>query len=267
MPSRSPRGRSNCPPSLKATARQSSLFKWLAEPKPDWAGEEPESLSLQGSLASDERAAAPCNGLPSRSPRGRSNCPPSLKATARQSSLFKWLAEPKPDWAGEEPESLSLQGSLASDERAAAPCNGSPSRSPRGRSNCPPSLKATARQSSLFKWLAEPKPERAKAGGRGRNRTFNLSVKSRMLCQLSYASLGFKKAAPLTTSRDSMRSRKSLPHLEKYTTDSALAQARRSHFRSSSSSPRECATLSTAVLSQPSALQPSNQWPSPSSGK
>ena len=31
------------------------------------------------------------------------------------------------------------------------------------------------------------------AGGRGRNRTFNLSVKSRMLCQLSYASMGFKK--------------------------------------------------------------------------
>ena len=28
-------------------------------------------------------------------------------------------------------------------------------------------------------------------GGRGRNRTFNLSVKSRMLCQLSYASRGF----------------------------------------------------------------------------
>ena len=27
-------------------------------------------------------------------------------------------------------------------------------------------------------------------GGRGRNRTFNLSVKSRMLCQLSYASFG-----------------------------------------------------------------------------
>jgi hypothetical protein len=26
-------------------------------------------------------------------------------------------------------------------------------------------------------------------GGRGRNRTFNLSVKSRMLCQLSYAPL------------------------------------------------------------------------------
>ena len=25
-------------------------------------------------------------------------------------------------------------------------------------------------------------------GGRGRNRTYNLSVKSRMLCQLSYAS-------------------------------------------------------------------------------
>ncbi len=25
-------------------------------------------------------------------------------------------------------------------------------------------------------------------GGRGRNRTFNLSIKSRMLCQLSYAS-------------------------------------------------------------------------------
>ena len=27
-------------------------------------------------------------------------------------------------------------------------------------------------------------------GGRGRNRTYNLSVKSRMLCQLSYASSG-----------------------------------------------------------------------------
>jgi integrase len=30
-------------------------------------------------------------------------------------------------------------------------------------------------------------------GGRGRNRTYNLSVKSRMLCQLSYASRGFKR--------------------------------------------------------------------------
>src|SRR5262249_45754872 len=29
-------------------------------------------------------------------------------------------------------------------------------------------------------------------GGRGRNRTFNLSVKSRMLCQLSYASRRFE---------------------------------------------------------------------------
>jgi hypothetical protein len=30
-------------------------------------------------------------------------------------------------------------------------------------------------------------------GGRGRNRTYNLSVKSRMLCQLSYASSNFKQ--------------------------------------------------------------------------
>ena len=29
-------------------------------------------------------------------------------------------------------------------------------------------------------------------GGRGRNRTYNLSVKSRMLCQLSYASMQSK---------------------------------------------------------------------------
>jgi hypothetical protein len=29
-----------------------------------------------------------------------------------------------------------------------------------------------------------------KIGGRGRNRTYNLSIKSRMLCQLSYASEG-----------------------------------------------------------------------------
>ncbi len=32
--------------------------------------------------------------------------------------------------------------------------------------------------------------EALEAGGRGRNRTFNLSIKSRMLCQLSYASKG-----------------------------------------------------------------------------
>jgi hypothetical protein len=32
-----------------------------------------------------------------------------------------------------------------------------------------------------------------KDGGRGRNRTFNLSIKSRMLCQLSYASLRDKR--------------------------------------------------------------------------
>jgi hypothetical protein len=31
-------------------------------------------------------------------------------------------------------------------------------------------------------------------GGRGWNRTSNLSVKSRMLCQLSYASRGFENA-------------------------------------------------------------------------
>ena len=30
--------------------------------------------------------------------------------------------------------------------------------------------------------------ERRKVGGRGRNRTYNQSIKSRMLCQLSYAS-------------------------------------------------------------------------------
>jgi hypothetical protein len=47
-------------------------------------------------------------------------------------------------------------------------------------------------------WQAEPKPERAKAGGRGGNRTHNLSVKSRMLCQLSYTSL-VQKAAPSTS--------------------------------------------------------------------
>ena len=45
-----------------------------------------------------------------------------------------------------------------------------------------------------MQWLAEPKPGRAKAGGRGRNRTYNLSVKSRMLCQLSYASRGGSKS-------------------------------------------------------------------------
>ena len=34
--------------------------------------------------------------------------------------------------------------------------------------------------------------EGKKFGGRGRNRTYNLSIKSRMLCQLSYASRGRK---------------------------------------------------------------------------
>ncbi len=34
-------------------------------------------------------------------------------------------------------------------------------------------------------------------GGRGRNRTFNLSIKSRMLCQLSYASWRGDRAAAI----------------------------------------------------------------------
>ena len=38
-------------------------------------------------------------------------------------------------------------------------------------------------------------------GGRGRNRTFNLSVKSRMLCQLSYASTCEHRAAGMAQAR------------------------------------------------------------------
>src|SRR5579875_1488393 len=57
-------------------------------------------------------------------------------------------------------------------------------------------------------------------GGRGRNRTFNLSIKSRMLCQLSYAS----RPDPLWASgANHMQVRKGsarrlLAHEEKYTT-------------------------------------------------
>ena len=39
-------------------------------------------------------------------------------------------------------------------------------------------------------------------GGRGRNRTYNLSVKSRMLCQLSYASMGRIRSRPGLALRD-----------------------------------------------------------------
>jgi hypothetical protein len=35
-------------------------------------------------------------------------------------------------------------------------------------------------------------PRRSQRGGRGWNRTTNLSIKSRMLCQLSYASEGWE---------------------------------------------------------------------------
>ena len=44
---------------------------------------------------------------------------------------------------------------------------------------------ATLRRFQLARFLLSFERD----GGRGRNRTFNLSVKSRMLCQLSYASM------------------------------------------------------------------------------
>lgn len=46
-----------------------------------------------------------------------------------------------------------------------------------------------ARSKSCFLWSGFS-VYLALDGGRGRNRTFNLSIKSRMLCQLSYASDG-----------------------------------------------------------------------------
>jgi hypothetical protein len=49
-------------------------------------------------------------------------------------------------------------------------------------------------------------------GGRGRNRTFNLSIKSRMLCQLSYAST---EAQPGGQPRETS---KIPPHLTQYST-------------------------------------------------
>ena len=49
-------------------------------------------------------------------------------------------------------------------------------------------------------------------GGRGRNRTYNLSVKSRMLCQLSYASRCFG---------GTVRTRSRAPHICKYSTRKA----------------------------------------------
>jgi hypothetical protein len=42
-------------------------------------------------------------------------------------------------------------------------------------------------------------------GGRGRNRTYNLSIKSRMLCQLSYASRRATAGATKTAAREHHR--------------------------------------------------------------
>jgi hypothetical protein len=126
-----------------------------------------------------------------------------------------------------------------------------------------------AESKEIRSWPAEPKPDRAKAGGRGRNRTFNLSVKSRMLCQLSYASRGVEKS-------------RVIDHLSRLSAEVKIASApqkiyhRRGTYQSaakristveiSSSLPRECAIPVTAVRSRASALQPSNQLPLPSSG-
>ena len=56
-------------------------------------------------------------------------------------------------------------------------------------------------------------------GGRGRNRTYNLSVKSRMLCQLSYAS-GKSGFAVLWEGPRTLCARlEFLRPLEKYNTD------------------------------------------------
>jgi hypothetical protein len=69
----------------------------------------------------------------------------------------------------------------------------------------------------------EPELLLSRTGGRGRNRTFNLSVKSRMLCQLSYASSGLKSRARGFLTRPAGE-RECLPHLEKYTTDAGDSQ-------------------------------------------
>jgi len=74
-------------------------------------------------------------------------------------------------------------------------------------------------------------------GGRGRNRTYNLSVKSRMLCQLSYASLrvGAPRSRPSYAAR---AGRKISPALEKYTTE-ASPNPRRGDLLASGASSRK----------------------------
>src|SRR5580704_7110052 len=117
-----------------------------------------------------------------------------------------------------------------------------------------------------MRWPAEPKPERAKAGGRGRNRTFNLSVKSRMLCQLSYASRGVEKSRAIDIPARHCAEVKiaSAPQKIYHRRGTYQSAAKRiSTVEISSSPPREYAIPVTAVRSRASALQPSNQLPLP----
>ena len=55
-------------------------------------------------------------------------------------------------------------------------------------------------------------------GGRGRNRTYNLSIKSRMLCQLSYASRNTPKGDSDAIRKERMITKR----LEKYNTSERL---------------------------------------------
>ena len=61
-------------------------------------------------------------------------------------------------------------------------------------------------------------------GGRGRNRTYNLSVKSRMLCQLSYASMVSGKTVQRQGFHTASAHRFFLLPLEKYSTVTGLSQ-------------------------------------------
>ena len=54
------------------------------------------------------------------------------------------------------------------------------------------------------------------SGGRGRNRTYNLSVKSRMLCQLSYASNWLEYCAG--EEKAQYKRAQNLPPLDEYNT-------------------------------------------------
>ena len=90
------------------------------------------------------------------------------------------------------------------------------------------------------------------SGGRGRNRTYNLSVKSRMLCQLSYASRSVGILSRQGSAHRSGKQKSMLP-LDEYTIGMRGLQS--SEGRITTRQKRVTVRTAICVWSQPARLK------------